>query len=93
MYIRGEADLASTAAAIADYAQEKGVDPQFLTPEIIEADVRWYAREWRKKLGLPSVREAKASAKAKVELAVQDHVTGEDGQLVDAGQIVVQLDE
>ena len=37
----------------------------------LESVVRWYARDVRKALGLPSLRETASAAKAKQELAQQ----------------------
>lgn len=68
MFVRGEADLSDTAAAIHSYCTELGVSQPI---EAISADVTWYARGIRRELGLPSLKEIKAATKAQTEIAEQ----------------------
>lgn len=67
-YVKGEATLDQATGLIALHCEELDVDQSRAT---IEADVKWYARDIRKTLGLPSLREVKASAKAATEIAAQ----------------------
>lgn len=68
MFVKGEADLADTAAALHSYCVELGVVQPL---EAISADVTWYARGIRKELGLPSLKETKQIEKAVAEIAEQ----------------------
>lgn len=64
-FVTGAEDLDVTTDALCAYCAELRVEQ---SREAIAADVKWYARGFRKALGLPSVLEAKRSAQAQVEL-------------------------
>ena len=59
-FVRGKATLEQAGAQV----RLEGQDEKGAT-----ADIRWYARDVRKALGLPSLREAASAVKAKQELA------------------------
>ncbi len=60
--------LACTEAGV----DEAGTQGAFASVDAaLLADVRWYARDVRKALGLPGLREQAAAAKAQAEIAAQ----------------------
>jgi hypothetical protein len=75
-YVLGDADLTVTTDLLVDHCEELGVSQP---REAIEADVKWYARGFRKELGLPSIRETTSAAKAAADLAAQELEVGADG--------------
>lgn len=70
-HVQGKATEAQAVEAVRAACKEAGVDEAVLTDSILLADVRWYARDVRKLLHLPGLREASAAAKARAEVAEQ----------------------
>ena len=71
-HVQGKATEAQAVEAVRAACNEAGVDEAVLTDSILFADVRWYARDVRKALGLPGLREVRAASKAKAEIAAQE---------------------
>lgn len=69
MFVTGEFTLDETVIAVREVCEEQGVDAAYLTDSILQEDVKWYAREVRKALRLPSLKEVAAQVKAQTEIA------------------------
>lgn len=64
-YVKGEIEFSEVLEGLEEYCAQLGVRQ---TTEVISADIHWYARQVRKGLGLPSLREQKRAMLAAKEL-------------------------